>query len=74
MAKINSNEAFKLYQLTRFYPACVFSNVISIVIPGILLLVWINNTFTITVEKKVKNTVLTEKELLILLDKIQETK
>ncbi len=71
---INSKEAFKLYQLTKFYPACIFTNLISILIPGVFLAFFLNKKFKITIEKKDKPKVLSEKELLFLLEQIQETK
>lgn len=72
MNRIEPKEAFKLYQLTKFYPLCILSNLVSIMVPGLVILFWINRTFTITVQRKSKRGPLTESELLFLLEKIQE--
>ena len=74
MNKINPKEAFRLYQLTKFYPLCILSNLFSIMVPGLIIVFWINRTFSITVQRKGKLMALTESELLLLLDKIQEKK
>ena len=71
MNKIDPREAFKLYQLTKFYPLCILSNLVSIMAPGLIILFWVNRTFTITIQRKNKRLPLTESELLFLLDKVQ---
>ena len=70
--KIDPSEAFKLYQLTKFYPLCILSNFVSIMAPGLVILFLLSRTFTIRIERKNKRLALTESELLSLLEKLQE--
>lgn len=69
--KLSSKQALRLYELTKYHPACILTNVLSFLIPSLIVYLYIKKNYNIRIEKK-SSEPLSEQELLKLLEKIQQ--